>query len=82
MLYKLLYNIIYGGDSLEQIILNDDIRQKMRIKKVFNYEVAEVMNIKPSNFSVMLKTVLTDEKRNKIFKAIDKAHDRKYIKEE
>ena len=67
---------------MKKIILNNDIRKRMISQKVLNYEVAEEMNIKPSNFSVMLKTILTDEQRNKILKAIEKVHNKKFDKEE
>ena len=54
-----------------------DIREKIEKNGLYHYEVADVLNIKPSNFSVMLKTQLTELQRNKILEAIEKAKKRK-----
>ncbi len=61
---------------------NLDLRNKIVEYNLFYYEVADVLNMKPSNFSVMLKTQLTELKRNKILEAIEEASRRKEQKNE
>lgn len=49
---------------------NMDIRKKIDSYGLRHYEVAKELNMKPSNFSIMLKCKLTEEQKNRIFSAI------------
>lgn len=50
---------------------NQDIRNLILSERLRNWEVAEVVGISDSRFSVWLRTPLNEERKQKILKAID-----------
>lgn len=56
---------------------NMDIRKKITEYGLYYKDIAEQLNVAPSNFSNKMKMFLTDLEREKIFEAIEKVHKRK-----
>ena len=56
---------------------NKELRDKIDEYNLYHYEVAAILGMKPSNFSSKLKMYLTEEDRQKIDEAIEKAHTKK-----
>jgi len=50
---------------------NQDIRNLILSERLRNWEVAEVVGISDSRFSVWLRTPLNEERKQRILKAID-----------
>ncbi len=49
---------------------NQDIRNLLDKERIFYWEVAEKLGMKAPNFTVMMRTKLSEEKREKVLKAI------------
>lgn len=62
---------------MKTLLTNIDIRNKITEYGLFYYEVAEELAMKNSNFSVLLKTFLTEPQKKKIYEAIEKAYRKK-----
>lgn len=62
---------------MKTLLTNIDIRNKITEYGLFYYEVAEELAMKNSNFSVLLKTFLTESQKKKIYEAIEKAYRKK-----
>lgn len=62
---------------MKTLLTNIDIRNKITEYGLFYYEVAEELAMKNSNFSVLLKTFLTEPQKKKIYGAIEKAYKKK-----
>lgn len=62
---------------MKTLLTNIDIRNKITEYGLFYYEVAEELAMKNSNFSVLLKTFLTEPQKKKIYEAIEKAYKKK-----
>lgn len=56
---------------------NKELRDKIYEYGLHYYEVAEELGLKPSNFSVKMKTYLTDKEKEKINTAIEKVYIKK-----
>ena len=50
---------------------NTDIREILKEKRVYYWEVAEVLGIHPSTFTAWLRHELSEDRRTKIMSAID-----------
>lgn len=50
---------------------NNDIRQMIKILRLRHYEIANRIGISETTFCVWLRNELTDERRNKVMKAIE-----------
>ncbi len=59
---------------MRQLRTNLDLRKKIDNYDLYYYEVADALNMKRSNFSVLLKTELSATQKSKILDAIEKAH--------
>ena len=55
---------------------NQDIRELLQKKRIYQWEVAEEIGMKDSNFTRLLRTPLKDEMKRKILSAIKKIEDR------
>lgn len=62
---------------MKTLLTNIDIRNKITEYGLFYYEVAEELAMKNSNFSVLLKTFLTEPQKKKIYEAIEKVYRKK-----
>lgn len=62
---------------MKTLLTNIDIRNKITEYGLFYYEVAEELAMKNSNFSVLLKTFLTEPQKKKIYEAVEKAYRKK-----
>ncbi len=51
---------------------NMEVREKMRLKRIFNYEVAEAMGMSESAFSRKLRKELPQEEKMKILEVIQR----------
>lgn len=50
---------------------NNDIRQMIKILRLRHYEIANRIGISETTFCVWLRNELTDERRDKVMKAIE-----------
>ncbi|HJE17692.1 MAG TPA: hypothetical protein K8V86_08670 [Enterococcus casseliflavus] len=50
---------------------NQELRNLIAMHRIRNWEVAEVVGISDSRFSVWLRTPLNEERKQRILKAID-----------
>lgn len=62
---------------MNPLTTNMDIREKIYEYDLHYYEVAQVMCMKPSNFSTKLKMSLKDWEKRKILEAIETAREKK-----
>lgn len=67
---------------MRQLRTNLDLRRKIDKYDLYYYEVADVLKMKRSNFSVLLKTELSEGQKSKILFAIEEAHRLKEGKDE
>lgn len=51
---------------------NIDIRQKMLLNNIKSYELAQAVGIYPSTLSVWLRAELSDERKERVEKALNK----------
>lgn len=51
---------------------NEDIKNLIRKKRLFQYEVAEAMDISEGYLATILRKPLSEEQRNKVLEAISK----------
>ena len=51
---------------------NEEIREKMRKKRIYSYEVAEAMGLSESAFSRKLRKELPQDEKDKILEAIQR----------
>lgn len=56
---------------------NIDLRNKMKEKKVFQYEVAEKLGVTEVTLIRWLRKELSDSERNRVIKAIETVADQK-----
>lgn len=50
---------------------NKEVRTRIKQARLMNWEVAEKVGISDSRFSVWLRTPLSDERKERVLKAID-----------
>ncbi|MGF2925407.1 hypothetical protein ACFX18_09070 [Lactococcus garvieae] len=51
---------------------NIEIKQKMLLNNIKSYELAQAVGIYPSTLSVWMRVELTDERKERVEKALDK----------
>lgn len=51
---------------------NKDIRELLSKERIYQWEVAQELGMKAPNFTIMLRTELSDEKKIQILNAIKK----------
>lgn len=50
---------------------NQEIRERIYVNRLKNWEVAEELNLSDSRFSVWLRTPLREDRKQRVEKAID-----------
>lgn len=58
-----------NGD--EHMKANQEIRDRILFNRLKNWEVAQAVGISDSRFSVWLRTELSDERKERVLKAIE-----------